>query len=1092
MKFKTGKKILSKIAVFALALSMVVPAVPATVQAADATDAGVVLNKTATLTDDGTYTINLEAYATGETVTTKSTVPTDVVLVLDVSGSMDDDYTYTIGYDYHFVDAKVSDTPTENVYHKCADGTYSSITWTETGRYGLGTYRYVCDNCKATRKWSTPLSNKIPGEGSDDPWNLYEYGEITKTEQKLDALKQAAKLFIEGVADKNAELTDAYQQHRVSIVKFADDSYGVTPGNTFNGSSNHTQIVTEMTVVNSDTVGSLTGAIDSLQYGGATAADYGLNKAEEALSGSSDRNKVILLFTDGEPNHSNGFDDSVATATVEKAKELKAAGATIYTVGLFTDADPADTSSDMNLYMNAVSSNYPTATATGNFNVTLNDGGNKGYYKTVVESEADSLNDIFVEISNSIGVTKVTLDGTSVVKDVLADGFVLPDNFSTANVTVQKDAYSGRDRNGYRVFANSPQTISATVSFDAETGSISVSGYDFTSEYLIDGTTPDSNDFTAAKQGTRLLITITGIEATDEAITNEVIDTNSGLSGVYQNASAELPSEVFPQPKTILTSSVYVLDYGKEVTLATSDWMQSTVKNITKDMKAGLAAAELQYGQITNNTSSIAYRPNTMLWDGYDSFYVFGTSTDATVTGASANANGNLWSKLSVLPANNVYYEDDFITSEATGTVGIVYGGVDADGNVIENGENLWTVDGTADSNQETPNTDVHGGWQNSSLADDATYSDGTAHVTTANRATATFTFTGTGVDVYTTTNMEAGTVVASIIGETDEEIAVKELLIVDNESASGTYYQIPTLSFGPYEHGTYTVKIQVTNAKADKTTYSLDGIRVYNPIKEVDETVSNAYGENLGAVFTEIRELLLDAGSFSTTDEEGNAVPATGVVFIDKNADGELGSSTSNVAGVYEDYGPKNEVYLANGQAIAFKIEDYAGEKIAIGLKAPTGTATKAELTYGVVDGEDVKTEVSIEAASDLYYEVIPSSEGIVMIKNTGDSLLSVTKMQTTMGEPVAEVQLLSLLSFADEFETMPVVAYSAAPEDTETPDEDVTVEPETPEEPEVEGPGDIVIENPEVEEKPSQEEILQALLEKLFSGLKKLFGRR
>lgn len=58
---------------------------------------GLVMDKTATANEDGTYNITLEAYTTGTVSTSETTKPTDIVLVLDQSGSMADNmtsYTY--------------------------------------------------------------------------------------------------------------------------------------------------------------------------------------------------------------------------------------------------------------------------------------------------------------------------------------------------------------------------------------------------------------------------------------------------------------------------------------------------------------------------------------------------------------------------------------------------------------------------------------------------------------------------------------------------------------------------------------------------------------------------------------------------------------------------------------------------------------------------------------------------------------------------------------------------------------------------------------------------------------------------------------
>lgn len=981
---------------------------------------GIVLNKTAELQEDGTYTINLEAYATGKKVTSISTDPVDVVLLLDLSGSMEQNFEYVSGQDWQFTTQKVTDTPT-NVYHKCPDGTYSTVTWTVTDKFLSKGHRYVCDNCKATRNWnigyvagSAVQNPEIPGTGSDDPWNLYEYTDVKTTKQKMLALQEAAKAFIEAVADKNSVLS-ADQQHRVSIVKFADDSYGEDNANTFVGNYNHTQIVRTLTTVDGATKQGLLDTIDELTYGGATAADYGLNKAESALGNLSDgRKKVIVLFTDGEPNHQNGFDNAVASACVTKAGELKAADVTIYTIGVMTGCDPADTSSNMNKYMNAVSSNYPDATVTdtSSFTVDFGTGGNNGYYKTPART-AD-LTDIFKEISESITTTTVTLDADSVTRDILGETFVLPKDFSAANVTVETDKFSGRDRNGNRVFANNLTTLNAGVKFDVDTGTVSVSGFDFAGKCLVDGDKPNDDNFTPAKQGEKLVITITGVEATDAAIeavdAAGAVDTNLNTSGIYKDAKSESAAAVFPIPQTTFASKSYVLDYAKPVTL--SDLPSGAKLTAGYDWDAGTRAFNAKEGEssisLTNGTFDAAtntYTPNTMSWNGYDSFYAFGDAATEFTTN-----NNHLWTKVSFIPANNVYYEDTFAT-------------INYDSN--------WTTAAAGDNAGEV-NVGEHG-WV-TSLANDTMESDGTSASADAAGAVATFSFTGTGVDVYSRTNATTGLVRAQLYkGENATASMLTKVLAVDNLAQSGDYYQIPTVSFSGLEYNTYTVKLTV-GAKDGRSTYFLDGIRVYNPLVNADTTVAKAYGDELGATFKEVRDILLDAKPLSV--DAGNA---EGIVFIDYNPADPDNHTTGPEIGTYKDYGPKNEVYLAKDQAIAFEVADPAAAKISVGLKAPSGAATTAQVTNG-----SSTSTITISHASDLYYEITPNSEGFVVIKNTGESLLSVTKLKTSEDAAMEAAEMPAMMAYVEEFDTLPVVAYAITPEIPQLP-----VTPEVPETP-------------------------------------------
>lgn len=1057
----------SKFLTASLAVLMLTGMAPADASAAtreaEETEPGsnLFMGKTATLQDDGTYTIQLEEFSTGESTTVMTQTPTDIVLVLDVSGSMEENFTYVSGQEWTSVTDTVASKP-DDAYHHCPDGSYSPITWTEGDSVlGFGRYRYVCDNCRASRKWDSPtLVNRIPGEGDDDSWNLWRYTDIERTEEKMVALKEAVNSFLSGVADRNENIGETDQQHRVSIVKFASETTRNTIGNDRDRNGyNYTQTIAGMTTVTDDSLSSLTGAVDALTPGGATAADKGLDMAQSILNNSTDssRNKVVVFFTDGEPTYGSSFSNAVANDAVATAKELKDSGATIYTIGLFSGADPSDTSDRSNAYMNGVSSNYPDATRYTN----LGSGGNNGYYKTV--SNTNSLADIFEEIEESINTTTVTLTGAAEIRDILNTGFVLTD---ASEVTVQTDDYSGRDSAGNRVFAGNPQTYSgAAVTKDTANNTIKVSGFNFSQEYLIDGNTPDESDFTAAVQGRKLIITITNVEATDSAVTNGLISTNNAASGIYENSGASTPFAVFEQPQTQLSSKAYVVDYAKEI--STAD-IPNSVTNLSVDgMKKFTSSVTslnkgengLSYGTATADS----YTPATTNWNGYDTYYAFGqweTVPEGVTTG------NNTWTKISVIPANNVYYEDDFITNESTGTVGIEYSGT-------------WEVDGTSSGNTETPNTEVHGGWQNGSLADDGQYSDGSAHYTDLEEgaATATFTFTGTGVDVYSRTNMTTGYVAAQLYkGEDTSAAALSQYLVVDNQAESGDYYQIPTVSFTGLDHGTYTVKLTVAATSDGRSTYYLDGIRVYNPLsyeQEADSTVSGAYGDEVGAVFTEVRDILIDTAN---VDEDGTA-SLSGAVFLDKHKDSTEGTYS---VGEYEEYGPKNEVYLAKGQAVA--IATGSLDKISIGLKAPEGE-TKATVTNSV----DI-SPIPIGSASDLYYQVTANEQGFVVVQNTGDNLLAITKVKTSGTGELVSFSLADMLSYANEFDSLNVVDYTQEPSD-----EDQTVtEPSDPSDTE---DGDVVIENPS--ETPDQDDAAQpenpitAWFNNLINGIKNLFGR-
>lgn len=328
-----------------------------------------------------------------------------------------------------------------------------------------------------------------------------------------------------------------------------------------------------------------------------------------------------------------------------------------------------------------------------------------------------------------------------------------------------------------------------------------------------------------------------------------------------------------------------------------------------------------------------------------------------------------------------------FETNTETRTVGIEYTG-------------KWTTDTSDAGSANTGSVDkeIHGGWENTDLSDDTKYSDGSAHKAdaddkgeTGKAATATFTFSGTGVDIYSRTNVSAGRVSAILKSvNADGEKTVVKALIMDNKSV-GDYYQIPTLSFGPLEYGKYEVKLVVAAAgrkdtTARRSTYYLDGIRVYNPIKdkETDTVVKDAYGTNmLNATFKEVRDILLDTGT-----AEGNLANGA-VVFLDRTTVDE--NATSNKVAKFKDYGPKNEVYLAAGQKIAFKVTN-PNASYYVGLKAPVDTTTVS------FTNDTNRSSTEINHSTDLYYKITPVTageyEGCILIENTGNNLLSITKI--------------------------------------------------------------------------------------------------
>lgn len=357
--------------------------------------------------------------------------------------------------------------------------------------------------------------------------------------KKIDALKTAVNGFIDATADENATISDRSQRNRIALVKFAGD-VSSSVGDDFyrkdGYSYNYTQIVSNLT----DEVSGLTSTVDRLRAAGATSADYAFDRAEAALAYQPRANakKVVIFFTDGEPNHGRGFDPDVAAAAVNKAKSLKDDGTTIYSIGVVSGADPGDTTSDLNKYMHGISSNYPNATATSGKHLwgekfwSVNLGGraeNSSYYKAA--TDAGQLNNIFESIYQEITKTAEYADVT--IHDRLS-GWVVSSDAASVNGEPAGFTYT-KTRNGQiTAWTDAPE---ATVAADGTVSWPVMSN----GGKLEDGVTYTVSFNVKPTQA-----------AFDEAVKNHKDDANvSGDNNFYTNDNSSATVDY----KTVVTSS---------------------------------------------------------------------------------------------------------------------------------------------------------------------------------------------------------------------------------------------------------------------------------------------------------------------------------------------------------------------------------------------------------------------------------------------------------------------------------------------------------------------------------------------------------
>lgn len=359
----------------------------------------------------------------------------------------------------------------------------------------------------------------------DDPING------SGSQYKIDVLKSAVNGFIDKVAEKSPNSS-------IAVVKFASDKeYDV--GNGYNESGyNYSQIVQNLTAVNEAGANSLKTAVNQLTAAGATRADYGMQHAQTIVNGAmgNGRQKVVIMFTDGQPSTWQSFSATVAKDAIKASKSIKDAGATVYTIGCF-GTTPLD-NSNIGKYMNRVSSNYPDATNMNNGTRGVGD-----YYKTV--SSAEDLNNIFKTISETVGTTTVKLDDTSVLRDVISDSFTLPEGYKDGDIKAYSVSCESSTKNADGTYTytwkTTPDAGKYTVTVDpSDNKTINVTDFNYAANWV------DQYDVGGSKSHGKKLVVEIPIVLDPDATGS--VDTNGPASGVYASADAETAFANFKTP----------------------------------------------------------------------------------------------------------------------------------------------------------------------------------------------------------------------------------------------------------------------------------------------------------------------------------------------------------------------------------------------------------------------------------------------------------------------------------------------------------------------------------------------------------------
>lgn len=490
---------------------------------------------------------------------------------------------------------------------------------------------------------------------------------------------------------------------------------------------------------------------------------------------------------------------------------------------------------------------------------------------------------------------------------------------------------------------------------------------------------------------------------------------------------------------TFNSTQTFVVDFGLPLVIKPTD-MNSSLGGTGVTIEKVEIAKVSTYADITvDENKNIVYKLNQMI-SGHDNF---GAKYTGNLITAAGEQHSTVEYSVTIIPATTVYYEDSFVDFYDAGSSAkkTEFTQTTAENDVM----GVWYVEGDANTTAEQAlsklgDKAIYG--YDTAYNNSTTFSMGSAKKVTVNDASgyaqAKFTFKGTGFDVISLTNSDSGAITVEVLkdGTTAKTKDGKDAFYLVNnyygykqegeqwvvdQNAKNTLYQIPVMKVSGLDYGTYTAVITVDYAKFfDKTndnkySFWLDAIRIYDPMG-VDNATYTKDNEGFPQYIK-----LRDAVKANIT--------GANALFIDGKDKAEISE--------YKNFGPNNEVYLANGQAISFRL---AGDlnKIAsvqIGAKSPNANDTnKASMVIGT------QTQ-TIATATEMYYEISKDGNGNFTVTNTGTGILSLTNLKITYSATGGSVSLAPMSPEEQTSAVMMVRAMFAPPAPTVFEPETFTV---------------------------------------------------
>ena len=564
--------------------------------------------KSATDNEDGTYTLKLESYVTGKTVTTETeeVTPADIVLVLDMTASME--ICMQCGYKFGYFNSVTTKGCTNCV--KRIDAMRSAVASfldkveeqsNVDHRVSVVTF---ADN--ANYYYAYDYYKHYEGNGTSKVYSYSYVGNATGILYDNGNAHLTYKTYNQGSGITN-------QQYGNSLIQLNTLDNCGNSNCPLRGKSYREQINDYLSIKTQN-------AQHRIPVAGATYSGHGMAMAEKVFAQLSqeelaNRDQIVVFLSDGIPTKTS--DDTAGKAVQAAGNCIKNYGATIYTVGIFSGADGSnptdleshnnmqsdygndspDTVDTANTFMHLVSSNYPNATGTQDNKrgslADLEDG--EGYYLTA--ADAGNLTQIFNKIADQItsGGSNIKLDSTTEVKDIVTDSFVIPDNASAVRAYTM--TYDGNNDDGTKKWKSENESTFVPV---VSGRNVTVSGFNFSDNYVgLDQTTSAGGQTTYTPHGKKLVIEV-DIKPNDDFLGGDFVSTNDSDSGIYSNG---VLLEAFETPDvSIEVSEITPLWVSKDIYLSqtaslpeviklgeynqnSSDWMVNGINNAYVDIE---------------------------------------------------------------------------------------------------------------------------------------------------------------------------------------------------------------------------------------------------------------------------------------------------------------------------------------------------------------------------------------------------------------------------------------------------------------------------------------------------------------------------